>query len=949
MSRVERYLTIPYVYGQWLGELAWSADLEAIEYRSEGNEVGCTFAVAEEISLFLEGFLTQQELIAFGFVLHILHRLGLGIKTPFLQEKHQELEVIREFRAQGRPVRNAGALFAYLTREIPRATDPPSSVELFVELKQRRALGGTARPFRGKPSQAEVPPLEPPAFDSWLLATLAKLTPDQVRHWLKHGCDSIADVDESKVPTFPPSLSAAFDSLHQYPRLTPALSLAESVEGMLTLPPRAQQGVHIPAGGYTDLSTRGLPERIVPTQLALDPDEFVRRFAENELLYFERETPKKPESHDLVILLDQGVRTWGIVRLILSATLITMGRRADRAKIAFRIVVTSGEFTLIDPLQLKAESLAQHLEASDLSFDPGRRLGLVLESVSDRTCDVVLLTHPRSLLSSEVAAAAQRADEKTRLFAVAANDEGYLTLSEFHRGIPLPRTRCRVSLSRAEASNPALADRFPDALSQWQGTVEFPGFPFLATTTLGPVTDRLFDLDLAGNQLLIAQKNGFICCWKCEGTELEILPRVLFRGRPLTSLSAVMGVLGGFVIAGHQGRESLLVHYDFRRRNVNLHALGNLPLPQMTWSYLSDFHTVIVREHLAPRFAIDLGAPLATAKFAPGPNAAEASSRAKQAWTQLSRMGQNSPTRANDELWASASYPIPESLPDEPILALNSKTGTITITNRQGSLESYCPMREGSPLLVQCSILFLRSSESVFGAIMGNSYKRILILFSKKKLFSSDRELSPVLQVPLRTDCATFSLQRGGRRVAWRTGKNSVEVRDLWADTRPSFLTLESKTRIPSLVILGNQILLIKVYSQYYIVRWDKHILEVFKDKEAAKKGIAEILSGSPRKGVQAKPRSDRLPYDKTRFPFGCTFGNLAALIDIMGQICLFNQTGQFLCMFCITRSSFSAWLYDGTTLDVESSITGEAATNARKRIGEELARASLQAMGTET
>ena len=37
-------------------------------------------------------------------------------------------------------------------------------------------------------------------------------------------------------------------------------------------------------GGYSDLTTRGAPERILPIQFALDGEEFIRRFAEGELL-----------------------------------------------------------------------------------------------------------------------------------------------------------------------------------------------------------------------------------------------------------------------------------------------------------------------------------------------------------------------------------------------------------------------------------------------------------------------------------------------------------------------------------------------------------------------------------------------------------------------------------------------------------------------------------------
>ena len=67
----------------------------------------------------------------------------------------------------------------------------------------------------------------------------------------------------------------------------------------LTLPPRRFVPQELPVGGYTDIVTRGQIEHLLPTQFALDELEFLRRFAENELLYFRREEP--PKHHRLIL------------------------------------------------------------------------------------------------------------------------------------------------------------------------------------------------------------------------------------------------------------------------------------------------------------------------------------------------------------------------------------------------------------------------------------------------------------------------------------------------------------------------------------------------------------------------------------------------------------------------------------------------------------------------
>ena len=80
----------------------------------------------------------------------------------------------------------------------------------------------------------------------------------------------------------------------------------------MALPPRRLRDNQLPIGGYSDVGTRGQPEQILPAQFALDELELARRFADNELLYFQREEPHAPTCDKLVVLLDQGVRTISI-------------------------------------------------------------------------------------------------------------------------------------------------------------------------------------------------------------------------------------------------------------------------------------------------------------------------------------------------------------------------------------------------------------------------------------------------------------------------------------------------------------------------------------------------------------------------------------------------------------------------------------------------------------
>src|SRR5262245_25136386 len=121
MDRISYYLQMPKAYCQWLGGLRWAYTQETIEYEDVG-----TFAFSSLIALFLEGFTATGPLIHFGFVLHLLHLLGYGKVTA----PPEALPLRQAFKAAGRPIRNAGALCAWLCRDVPAVPDPPNVVEM---------------------------------------------------------------------------------------------------------------------------------------------------------------------------------------------------------------------------------------------------------------------------------------------------------------------------------------------------------------------------------------------------------------------------------------------------------------------------------------------------------------------------------------------------------------------------------------------------------------------------------------------------------------------------------------------------------------------------------------------------------------------------------------------------------------------------------------------------
>ena len=98
-----------------------------------------------------------------------------------------------------------------------------------------------------------------------------------------------AEIIDHLLPVRPKSVSRTFSEIERRPRLAGTLALASRLEAVLSIPSRRLDRRELQGGGYTDITTRGAPERILPIQFALDGEEFLRRFSERELLYFHRE------------------------------------------------------------------------------------------------------------------------------------------------------------------------------------------------------------------------------------------------------------------------------------------------------------------------------------------------------------------------------------------------------------------------------------------------------------------------------------------------------------------------------------------------------------------------------------------------------------------------------------------------------------------------------------
>jgi hypothetical protein len=926
MNTPTSYLFLPGAYCHYLGGLSWSPEERGLVYPDDR-----TFAFSEEIAQFLEGLSSSGHPIHFAHVLHLLSLL----RQPNTQPEASRLA--RLFTRAGRSLRNAGAFCAVVCHGVP-APAGPVSVQDVCEL-----LRGGSPPIdwvivRCDQAFAKVeePALGPATFEQRVLARTALYSDDELLAWFRHGRGPIKDAGETLARALPRrTLEGVLGALLERPRLAGAGGFVAQLVGALALPPRRLERQELPVGGYSDVTAHGRLDQILPSQFALDELDFLRRLAEQELLYFRREEPPNPARQELIVLLDQGVRTWGDVRLVLQAAVLALGRQAARRGMPFLVATSAAGGEILDPLEEDAEALGERVEVSDLSANPGLAVEHVLESPSDKPRDLVLLTHPRSLTEPDVAVAARRLGARDRLFALTLDGHGSAELSELHRGVPVRLRQFHVDFTRSAPRPVKPAPEGPLAVhGPWRGEIEPIGYPF----RFGVGGDvRWFAFDHAGEWLLAVAEFGMLHACTTDGVRKEILPRGMVEGRVLDHVHGVVGVAGGFVVSGQVGDQAVLFHYDLASQTCTRHLFGDVPPLLAPLHYLPEFHCIA-----AVRLAHQQGwvLDLATGWCHRADDTIDPGVRAAAAWAHC--LSRGLPVRVLTVL----SEPSGTALLDthasdigEPACHLEMTTGTVRLYGVP-HVAAFIPQADGRALLRGAKPLAAQCCGTTLALLTTGPRPEE---HPTLRLFRGPEgvPLASYLMDPRTPD---FILSADGRWLARAVTQARVEIRRVIGDAGPVVTEAGGYSGPPAL-LLNYRCLLIRSGKHHaHLLRWETGVLQT----AHARDGGASFTADSPRlfsHGQDATPAGVPafLQYDPRRFLRGA-MRKVIAVADGYGQVALFTRDGQLLAMFFAFREHLAGWMPDGTRLGPAWLARGAESRGAAEKFG----RVLLDACGPE-
>jgi hypothetical protein len=913
------YLTLPSAYADALGGLRWAADCTAIEF-----DGGRTLAVVEHLALLLEGVFTAHP--AVPHFAHVLHLLKLTSRGGARAPQGPARRLHEAFQAAAGPgtSRNIGVLFARLCRGLPHVAAPPHPRAVQLDLKRRVLF-----PEPPDPRRAEKPAFGPDDFERRIADVLSDYDVPELVQWIRHGCGSldhaVRRLAEAVKPP-PRRVEPLTAVLRRRPRLAGAVALAPALDAALSLPPRRRRPDAVPQGGYAGVVTRGDPERLLPSQFALEPLDFVRRFAENELLYFRREEPHRGEQPARLVVLDQGVRTWGDVRLGLAAAVVALAGKDRRRFGPLRLAVTSADKPPLDPAEVESAALADLLEASDLTPHPATRLAAALTDATDRRPrDVILLTHPRNLTEPAVRQAAAGRRPTDRLFALAVGDDGRAELGEWRGGGIVRLRSFRVNLTEPEPKLPALPAPAPAEgdWRPWNGAVEPIAYPFRPGLLGEP---RALAFDASGEHVAVLGPAGLLQVAKLDGSAPEVLPRAVLDGVPLTLVEAVLGVDGGFVVCGKIGGRpgtfhfdstvdgggylittSVAAHYDLTRRSVIVHRLGMAGSRTGRWFSFPDLNAVAV-VNAAGHIAIDLGTgdrfPTDRPKSDAVVRAQEAQGRAKELLRPPPGIRLLDTTEPPG--WGG------------PYLRVTD--GVVSVVNVEPPWPPFTPTSEGRPLLDGRTVTDdgqLAGQTLAFCATGSKGGARLFAFQGPhgRMLVDVERGARDFL----------FQLSADGHRLARQVTKGVVVVTEL-ADGRELCGLNWAGTHTVVAVEPYHDSVVLWVGNYNHTFEWEDGKLEHRCSSWYRKRsGTTLTKSSEPARGAAA--------YDPDRFrkavPAGGEF-----VQDSWGQVIMLNKDGQPAAYLLIRRNRAAIVLPDGTRWGAPALLGGPETPGAAEKIG---------------
>ncbi len=209
-----------------------------------------------------------------------------------------------------------------------------------------------------------------PRIDAELVRGLRRIDADfELR--LRTSLESLPRAAEVELP-LGGRVRKLLESLRNDDELQGLAVLAQRLMAAVTMPRGVNRLDELQVGGVSDIANRGPLDRLLLSELAHDDLSLAVRIAMNEALYLRRESPPQTPPRNRTLLLETGVRSWGIPRVYATAVALALAATTER-HVDLRAFRARGGS--VEPVDLTTrEGIVSHLSALEPSAHPGAAL-----------------------------------------------------------------------------------------------------------------------------------------------------------------------------------------------------------------------------------------------------------------------------------------------------------------------------------------------------------------------------------------------------------------------------------------------------------------------------------------------------------------------------------------------------------------------------------------------
>jgi hypothetical protein len=398
----------------------------------------------------------------------------------------------------------------------------------------------------------------------------------------------------------------------------------------------------------------------------------------------------------------------------------------------------------------------------------------------------------------------------------------------------------------------------------------------------------------------------------------------MHEGKPIILERKVIGVAGGFAVAGYHLGRCVLAHYDFPSRTCVVHRMSAV-MPTFAWTYFRDLHAIVLqpRRENESYVAVDLSAT--------GSEAAN-TSRARRA-AERARAGEQPYPVLAQPLWTSDSEPwVDLSL---RVLRLDADSGRLHFRLGPDMKKSVLPLTDGEPALKGGQIVRAdRGGDNLAVLVRGGAMPGLYFIST------STATVIGVFHPGDQGGPKTFALSRDGRRFAVLSGTSDLEIREVSGPETAVFVAPKEEIAI-HFASLGRSCLLIREAEDESrsvrdrcLIRWDRGRLEVERDRVYS---VFSRLGGMIAQSRSLSPSSEGIKTVSRRFVQILEHGTLRILIDRYNHFVVFDSHGNLVCIFYVVRDEAAALLVDGTWWGSRRLIGRDVAPGAAERFARAL------------